>query len=127
MYTLKWCSVKWIFSIVSPKAKSLLFCPILFHRIKIMKQFQMENTNRCHAMNYPRGEIKFTHNLNLMRQKTEIFVIPNICFIKIYSTVYTPYQWTAFQDVGYYFQINCLKTSTTDLFDSKLFDSQKVT
>ena len=82
MYTLKWCSVKWIFSIVSPKAKSLLFCPILFHRIKIMKQFQMENTYRCHAMNYPRGEIKFTHNLNLMRQKNWNFRHPEYLFYK---------------------------------------------
>ena len=57
-------------------------CPILFHRIKIKRKFQMENTNRCQAMNSPRGEIKFTHHLNHKRQKTEkyfvyrIFVLP---------------------------------------------------
>ena len=84
-------SVKGIFSIVSPKAKSFPFCPILFHRIKMKKRFQMEDTNRCQAMNSPRGEIKLTQR----RQKTEkyffyqIFVLPKftLLYFSILRTV----------------------------------------
>ena len=31
--------------------------------IKTMKQFQMENTKRCQAINYHRGETQLTHYL----------------------------------------------------------------
>ena len=48
-----------------------LFCPILFHRIKIMQRIQMENTNKCQAMNSPRGEMKLTHHLIHRSQKTK--------------------------------------------------------
>ena len=42
-----------------------------------MKRIQMENTNRCQAMNSPRGEMKLTHHL-------KILVLPNLCFTEIY-------------------------------------------
>ena len=43
-----------------------------------MKRIQMENTNRCQAMNSPRGEMKLTHHLIHRSQKTEKYLFYRI-------------------------------------------------
>ena len=54
----------------------------------IMNRFQVANTNRCQAINSPKGGTLLTHCLTHRRQKTEkIFVLPNICFTEIYSAM----------------------------------------
>ena len=106
IYTLKWCSVKWIFSIVRAKARSFLLCPILFHRIKIMKRFQMLFTNRCQAMNSLRGKLTWPIVLTTGDKKLKkfcftkylfyrIFVLQNIRFTEIYSTTQSTVKCTA--------------------------------
>ena len=66
---------------VNPKAIGCLFCPILLHRIKIGKQFEMENTNMCQDMNSPSGEIKLS--IILTTGDKEIFAILNFCLTEI--------------------------------------------
>ena len=55
----------------------------LFHRIKMMKRFQVGNTNRGQAINSSRGGTLLTHHLTHRRQKkTEKYLFyRNLLFI----------------------------------------------